>query len=304
MKNRPFRLVASAALALALVTLAGNGRARAADSSGPAEAAPGAAAPAVAATTPPRVAASVSAPISASEATLHQGAIQIDGDVVAGLSKSSAFKPVQVVPNLYYGVSHELTAGFAHNTNADIFQAASVKGGQAASVKGGRGLCLSSTSNGCDHFYNGFDLDALYSLMRASAVDLAAHGGVDFILQPFLLSLRLGVKVKAAAGPLVIVFDPSLNIGLNKRDQNKEVLQVPARIGLVILSRLNIGVSAALDGQLSGFGDNYTVPLGAGAIIAINDSVDVRAQFAFDNLAGKGGSADFRTVSIGAAYRM
>jgi hypothetical protein len=296
MKNRPFRLIASAAFALALVTLSGTGRARAEDSSGPAEAAPGAAAPTAAATTPPPVAASVSAPIRASEATLHQGAIQIDGDVVAGLSKGSAFKPVQVVPNLYYGVSNELTAGFAHNTSADILQ--------AASVKGGRGLCLSGASNGCDHFYNGFDLDALYSLLRSSAVDLAAHGGVDFILQPFLLSLRLGVKVKAAAGPLVVVFDPSLNVGLDRRDQNKEYLQVPARIGLVILSRLNIGVSAALDGQLSGFGDNYTVPLGAGAIFAINDAVDVRAQFAFDKLAGKGGSADFRTLSIGAAYRM
>ena len=238
----------------------------------------------------------MSAPISATEATLHQGSIQIDGDVVMGLSKGSAFKPVQLVPNLYYGVSNELTAGFAHNTSADIFQ--------AASVPGGRGLCFSSTSSGCAHFYNGFSLDALYSLMRSSVLDLAAHGGVDFVLDPFLLSLRLGVKAKAAAGPLVIVFDPSLNIGLNKRDQNKELLQVPARIGVMILSRLNVGVSAALNGQLSGFGDKYMIPVGAGAIFAINDAVEVRAQFAFDNLAGKDGGADTRTISVGAAYRM
>ena len=72
----------------------------------------------------------------------------------------------------------------------------------------------------------------------------------------------------------------------------------------MIMSRLNVGVSAELAGQLSGFGDKYTIPLGAGAIFAINDAVEVRAQFAFDNLAGKGGGADLRTLSVGAAYRM
>jgi hypothetical protein len=295
MKNRTVRFIFPAVLGAAVGALAGPGSACAADSAGPAEAAPGTGGEA-APTTPPPAAPSVSAPISATEATLHQGAIAIDGDVVANLAKESAFKPVQVVPNLYYGVSNELTAGFAHNTNADIFQ--------AASVEGGRGVCLGGSSNGCAHFYNGFDLDALYSFMRSSTLDLAAHGGVDFVLDPFLLSLRLGVKGKAAAGPLVLVFDPSLNIGLNKRDQNKELLQIPVRIGFMVTSHLNVGVSVALAGKLSGFGDNYTIPLGAGATFAINSSVDVRAQFAFDNLAGKGGGADARTLSVGAAYHM
>lgn len=276
MKNRTVRFVVSTVLGVAAVALAGAGSARGED-------APAAAPP-------------VSAPISATEATLHQGAIAIDGDVVINLGNGNAFKPIQVVPNLYYGVSNELTAGFAHNTNADIFQ--------AASVPGGRGLCLSGKSNGCAHFYNGFSLDALYSFLRSSTFDLAAHGGIDFVLDPFMLSLRLGVKAKAAAGPLAIVFDPSLNIGLNKRDQNKEYLQVPVRVGFMVTSQLNVGLSAALAAQLSSFGDTYTIPLGLGATFAINDAVDVRAQFAFDNLAGKDGGADQRTVSVGAAYHM
>ena len=163
--------------------------------------------------------------ISATEATLHQGAVNIDGDLVIGLSKGSAWKPIQIIPNLYYGVSNELTAGFANNTNAEIFQ--------AVSAPGGRGLCLSGSSNGCAHVYNSFSLDALFSFMRSSRLDFAAHGGVDFVLDPFPLSLRLGVKAKAGIGPLAIGFDPSLNIGLIKRDENKEYLQVPVRIGLI-----------------------------------------------------------------------
>jgi hypothetical protein len=291
MKNRFAHLVVAAVLGLAVVVVLGSGRALAQDGAAATEGAP------PAAPTPPApAAASVSAPVSATEVTLRQGTISVDGDVVMGLSKGNAFKPIQIVPNLYYGVSDELTAGFAHNTNAEIFQ--------AVSTPGGRGLCLSGSSDGCAHVYNSFSLDALFSFLRRNTVDLAAHGGVDFVLDPFLLSLRLGVKGKVGLGPMVLVFDPSANIGLIKRYENKEYLQVPVRIGFVVMSRLNVGVSAALNGQLDGFGDNYVVPVGAGATFAVNGAVDLRAQFAFDNLAGKNSSADRRTLSVGAAFHM
>jgi hypothetical protein len=292
MRSRTTRPAICSALGLAMVALLGSGRAFAEDKAAPAEGAPSAGGDA-SATTPPPATASVSAPISASEATLHQGAIDIDGDVVMSLSKGAAFKPVQIVPNLYYGVSPELTAGFAQNPFAEIFQTT------------GKGLCLNGTPT-CAHLYNNFSLDALFSFMRSSTVDLAAHGGVDFAsLDPFFLSLRLGVKAKMATGPLAIVFDPALNIGLTKRDAgNKEVLTIPARVGFMVMSQLNVGLSIALVGPTDGFGDKYTIPLGAGATYSISSTVDVRAQFAFDNLAGKGGSADFRTLSVGAAYHM
>jgi hypothetical protein len=275
-----------------MVALSGTGRALAQDNAAPEGATP--VSGEAAATTPPPAAASVSAPISAAEATLHQGAISIDGDLVMSLSKDAVFKPVQIVPNLYYGVSSELTAGFVHNPFAEIFQTS------------GRGLCITGSSNGCAKVYNNFSLDALFSFMRSSTMDLAGHGGVDFLtLDPFWLSLRLGVKGKVATGPLAIVFDPAVNFGLTKRsDGNKEMLTLPVRIGLMATQQLNVGVSIALAGPFSHFGDNYAIPLGVGATYAVSNMVDVRAQFAFDNLAGKNGGADQRTLSIGAAYHM
>lgn len=298
MKNRTVRSVICSAVGLAMVALVGAGRALAEDSAAAsAEGAPPAGGEA-AATTPPPAAASVSAPISATEATLHQGEISVDGDVVIGLSKGNAGEPIQIVPNLYYGVSPELTVGFAHNTNAEIFQ--------AASVLGGRGLCLSGTSGGCAHVYNNFALDALFSFMRSSTMDLAGHGGVDFfMLDPWWMQLRLGVKAKMAAGPLMLVFDPAIFFGLTKRsDGNKEAINIPARVGFMVLPQLNVGLSVALGGPFDGFGDKYVIPLGLGATYAISSMVDVRAQFAFDNLAGKNGGADFRTLSFGAAFHM
>ncbi len=292
MTNRTVRLAVSTALGLALAALAGSAMAQ--DNAAPAaEGTPpaGGEAAAPAATTPPAAAASGG---FATDVTLHQGGIMIDGDVVIGLSSGSAGKPIQIVPNLYYGVSNELSVGLAHNPGAEIFQT------------DGRGLCLSGTSGGCAKVYNNLSLDALFSFMRSSTMDLAGHGGLDFIsLDPMFLSLRLGVKGKTMAGPLVIVFDPSLNIGLTKRSAgNKELLQLPVRVGFMATPQLNIGVSIALRGAIDGFGDNYNIPVGVGGTFAINNMLDVRAQFTFDNLAGKGGGADFRTMSVGAAYRM
>jgi hypothetical protein len=102
------------------------------------------------------------------------------------------------------------------------------------------------------------------------------------------------------------VFDPSLNIGLTERDAgNKEVLQLPVRLGFMVTPQLNLGLSLALIGAFDGFGDNYFVPLGVGGTFAINSTFDVRAQFTLERLiAANNSGADFRTLSIGAAWRM
>lgn len=301
MTNRTAHLVVCSALGLALATLAGPGRALAEDA--PAEGAPpaGGTAPRVAAAAP--ALSSGGGYLSPTDVTLRQGAISVDGDVIVNLSSGAVGKPVQIVPNLYYGVNDALTIGFAQNPGAEIFQTT------------GKGLCITGSSNGCEHFYNNFSLDGLYSFMRSSTMDLAGHGGLDFVsLDPFQMSLRLGVKGKVMAGPIVIVFDPSLNIGLNDRSSNKEVLRLPARVGFMATPQLNIGASIALIGPVDGFGDAYLLPLGVGATFAVSNMVDVRAQFTLTDLTGhstgggatgaSGGAADGRAISVGAAYRM
>jgi len=111
------------------------------------------------------------------------------------------------------------------------------------------------------HVYNNFALDALFSFMRSSTMDLAGHGGVDFfMLDPFWMQLRLGVKGKMAAGPLVLVFDPAIFFGLTKRsDGNKEAINIPARVGFMVLPQLNVGLSVALGGPFDGFGDGSRI---------------------------------------------
>ena len=294
MTNRCVRFAVSSALGLALAGLAGSGVAFAQE---PPPAGEGTTPPPGGeATTPPPAAAPAPAAAGGSQlVTLRQGGLSIDGDLQISLSSDLVGKPIQLVPNIYYGISDQLTVGLAHNTLSDIFQTA------------GSGLCFTGEDGGCFKVYNSLSLDALFSLMRDAGMDLAAHGGLDFISlsDPTMLSLRLGVKGRTMAGPLNIVFDPSINIGLTERDFNKEFITLPARFGFGVTDQLNLGLSIALQAPFDGFGDNYVVPLGVGGIFAVNGQLDVRAQFTLDRLiAGNAGGADARTIAIGAAFRL
>src|SRR5262245_6657358 len=300
MTNRNVRFVVCSALGLALAALAGSGRAFAQDNppaegSTPPPAAGGEATPGVAATPAPAATAAGPANI-----TLRQGGIGIDGDIAVGMAKDAAGKPISIVPNVYYGVTDVLSVGLASNPGSEIFQNAVAKG-----------LCLSGTADGCPKVYNNVSLDALFSFMRSGTMDIGAHGGLDTAFgADTLLGVRVGVKGRILTGPLVLTLDPSLYIGANKRDAagNKEKLGVPVRVGFMATPQLNIGLSTGIFGPLSGFGDGYTVPVGVGGVFAINNMLDVRAQFVFTNLLGKEfpgiGRADVRSLSIGAAYHM
>lgn len=310
MTNRTVRFVVCSALGVAFVALAGSGSAFAQDNAAaPAEGAPPAAAaggeatPAVAATPPPAAA----APAGPANITLRQGGIGIDGDVAVGMAKGAAGKPISIVPNVYYGVTDVLSVGLASNHGSEIFQTAGV----------GAGLCLSGQSNGCAKVYNNISLDGLFSFARSATMDVGAHGGIDtqFGASDTLLSVRVGVKGRLLTGPLVLTFDPSLNIGANKRDVgNKELLVVPVRVGFNATPQLNLGLSVAIAGFVdqtgASFGDFYQVPVGIGGNFAINNMLSVRAQFTLDELGsasnrlGGGGRADVRSLSIGAVYTM
>jgi hypothetical protein len=231
--------------------------------------------------------------------TLRRGGVEVEGDVVVTVSNGSGGEPVYLTPNVYYGVSDALTLGIAENTQADIFST------------GGGGICLGSDDR-CSKVFNNLSLDALFSFARSADADLAFHGGVDFVeLSPdFRAAVRVGLKAKLVSGPIDLLFDPSLDILLNQRDTAiyKEFLQIPLRLGIQVASQLNLGVSAALLGPLQSplgsFGTIYSIPVGVGAVLAISQQLALRAQFTFDNLAGKNHTTDFRTLSAGAVFNL
>jgi len=215
------------------------------------------------------------------------GTVTINGAIDLNLSKNAVLKPIYVTPDIYYGINDQLTLGIVHGAWEDIFQ-------------GGGGLCLGGQDRGCFKAYNNVTLDGLYSLLRQAGFELAAHAGFDFrnIDQKFL-GLHLGAALKFTSGPLAIVADPSLGVGLNKRDQgNKESITIPVRIGFQASPTVAAFLDTGIGGPTSNFGDSYQIPAGVGALVAVAPIADVGAKFEFSNLGGKGHSADYRDLMI------
>jgi hypothetical protein len=230
---------------------------------------------------------SMSGPYFQRPLTNPAGTVTINGAIDLNLSKNAVLKPIYVTPNIYYGVTDQLTLGIVHGYWEDIFQ-------------GGGGLCLGGQERNCFKAYNNVTLDGLYSLLRQADFDLAAHAGFDFrnIDQKFL-GLHLGVALKYTSGPLAIVLDPSLGVGLNKRDYgNKESLTIPVRLGYQASATVAAFLDTGIGGPTSGFSDSYQIPVGVGALVAVAPIADVGAKFEFRNLGGKGHSADDRDLMI------
>jgi hypothetical protein len=85
---------------------------------------------------------------------------------------------------------------------------------------------------------------------------------------------------------------------------NKEVLDIPVWVWFMASAKLGVYAHTGIFGALDGFGDSYAIPLGLGASFALNEKMSVGGDFHFLNLAGEGGSADFRTLGLRFAYAL
>jgi hypothetical protein len=203
------------------------------------------------------------------------------------------FKPFSIAPDIYYGVSDQLTLGLIHS-------AASV-----GVVGAGSGICLAGEEKGCAKVYDNIGLDGIFSLSKGT-VDLAAHAGVLVnSFDPMLLSVKLGVLGRFNAGKLAVVFDPWIGIGVTERDAgNKELINVPVNIQFQATPQLAAWVGSGIFGPLDGFGDAYFVPLNIGALFGVSSKIDAGAAFGFLNIGGKNSSADFRALNVFANIRL
>ncbi len=235
----------------------------------------------------------------ANSLTLGAGKILIAGSTFnMSLSAGAVGKPFSLAPSLYYGVSDKLTLGVSHDGGTTTFSPRPAPGA---------GICLAGKKNGCEKPYNNIGFDALFGLAQGK-FSVAAHPGVDIlrISDPLLVSLRLGVLGRYEVAPkFAIVFDPSLRLGLTKRDLgNKEFLNVPVYAWIVATPKVGVYATTGIAGPTSGFGDGYTIPVGAGATFASSEKLSIGADFLFTNLAGKGSSADGRALGVRVAFAL
>ena len=223
--------------------------------------------------------------------TLAGSMLEVTGDtLIINMSADTVGDPIWLAPDIFYGINNRFTVGVTHN----------------------RGLCVSG--NLCDDpydTYNDLGIDAIYSLMRAGNLQIAARGGLAFAdFDPFTAGLSVGTIVRVTAGSIAVRIEPGLYVGAIERDTRKEMLSVPVWVQIRINNQTTAFISSGLFGPLDGFGDNYSVPTGLGATFAINNRLDVGAEFVLTNLGGKDdseigkGGFDLRELIIRGAVRL
>lgn len=236
--------------------------------------------------------------------TLARGMLELRGATVeANLSADRAFKPVELAPSLFYGITDDMTVGVSH--------------GQG--VRGPSGICLTGTSNGCPHVYNNINLEAYHALAKGK-LWVASHPSLEFpaFSPELLVGFRIAVTMRYRVGPkLAVLADPGVLIGFNKRGATSggnatEVLSIPIQLEAQLTPQLEAALTTNLVGSLSdpSFGNDYRIPLGVAVTYAASHVLDLGAQFVFTNVLGHQASGamapgrlDERVVVLRVAFR-
>jgi hypothetical protein len=247
----------------------------------------------------------------ADQATLPKGRAVIDGYVEINLSSGNAFKPVSISPDLWYGVSDDLTVGLVHST-----------AGETGFIGGvGDSLCITGTDNGCAKFYNKVGLDGRYTLKKGD-FPWAFDGGLFFnaFSPDVLFDIKLGVLGRWHKDKITVELQPALFFGLSSRsvDQpqpgggtitvhaNRDILSIPVTGFYALSPKIAAALQIGLILPFEDTGDVYSVPLSIGLHYLATEKFDVNLSFSFPRLigGGSGTGADARSLTIGGSYAL
>ena len=226
---------------------------------------------------------------------LPAGTLVIDAFLEANLSKTMAWKPVSLSPDVWYGATDELTLGLVHSSVG------------ATGFLGGVGdsLCLTGSSNGCAHFYQDVGLDARYRLTTPFVVDAGL-----FVrnFDPFWLAAKVGVGGRWVFDKVVLEANPSLFFGFTHRSPlNKDTFYLPLTASFEVVDKLDLSLQSGVQLQLEQTSDNYRVPVSLAARYQINPRFGAGLAFTLPFLIGPSAAPhgfDVRTLMLGGSYAL
>jgi hypothetical protein len=219
--------------------------------------------------------------------TLAAGMAEIGGDTLRiGISGGEAFdawEPILLAPELRYGLSGQLQIGITHTFHS-FFPPA--------------GFCLSGVENGCPKGYNAVGLEAEYALTRGGNVNLSARGGLSSgrFDPDFALGLTAGLEIRFRGGPIAVVIDPNVYLGVVERDtfpygmgddSHPDYLFVPVTIQYQFNTQAMFYLVSGMNAPFKDMGDLYQIPAGLGTSYALNNRMDAGLELNFANVAGK-----------------
>jgi hypothetical protein len=241
--------------------------------------------------------------------TLQKGRAVLNAYLGIGLSSGRAFKPVSISPDIWYGVTDDITAGVVHS-------AVGTTGFIGGNGLIGESLCLTGSDSGCGDVYSNVGLEARYKL-KMSGIAFAVDGGLysGHVSDLKLLELKLGAVGRWQKGPLAVEAAPNLLLAVTDRSSttttngisittgNSDVLNVPGTVLYTLNPMITLAGQSGLMLPLENIGDAYAVPLSVGAFYKVNGELNVSAAFSLPRLiAGSGGGTAARSLTLGGSY--
>ncbi len=218
--------------------------------------------------------------------TLPAGTIQIDVTASANLTQGAELEPVSIAPDVFYGVTDDLTVGIVHSSRNGGFFSAPPYGYGVSD-----GVCV--TSDSCDATWDGVGAIGLYNAYADDTKQLALRVGAfarNIDTEPLGVYGTAGVRFRYISDNYALILDPSVWIaGTDRQDPHRDMLSIPMTLQFrpgelrKVTPFVHFGIFASLDGE---FNNTFTIPIALGFNISPTKNFDVGVAFAFPNSGG------------------
>ena len=187
------------------------------------------------------------------------------------MSKNSAFQPIELPVNFFWGVTNRVMIGITHE----------------------RGLRL---NHGVENAafrdtYNDVGFGSVIFLGGGRNFEVDLHAGVPFRqLSPDpYVGVQAGILGRAnIAQKVALFYDPSLYFAVNHRDiGNGDELHVPIWFYFQPTRMIAPFVGTGLHGPLKNFDDSFTIPLEGGVLFTVARGIHIGGMLRFPNALGK-----------------
>lgn len=242
--------------------------------------------------------------ITTDRLVIPQHDLVLDAFLAIDLSRGHAGKPISITPDIWYGVTEDLTLGLVHSSAA------------ATGILGDTGdaFCLSGKSGGCLDVYHGVGLDARYRLLAPLNIDAGVYiPNFD----PFQLAIKVGLSGRWRFGKLALEAAPNVFFGIGHRDgatdangvitahPNYDTLNIPLTVSYDLLAKLQAALQLGFAIPFEHTGDYYRIPLTFALRYQALRQLGVGAYFTLTALGGgtyvpDGG--DGRSLTFGGSY--
>jgi hypothetical protein len=208
------------------------------------------------------------------------GTFRFDTTIFMNLTKDEAGEPVQLAPDLWYGVTDRFALGVVHSSYNTV-----------GFYGYGGGICVSGEDQGCDDVYQNVGARGLYQFKgKDEGLLLAADAGLmATAFDPTVMSVRLGVLGAIRWPKASLEFNPAVDINVTEREGGlNEMLYLPVEMSFLAAPRLSLSFQSGVWTYLDSteFGNSWALPLGFGGIYQVSDLFGLGARFTWPILAG------------------